>query len=448
MKTYSDYILDYKKYGGFDVRLVCQKEAVFTHRLILSAGSRFLSSILKCSEFEDEVVTILLPDFEPAQVKEMINILYTNEETSPVPPIFSDLQFKDVHTTIRDFKKEECESGDESGERKPINLDLAETFPLSEVKIEIKIEEDYAMQNEILEDISKVEHNIGIERNGSSDLVNNQLQTSKKKLLSKKKRRSKNKLLSKKSLKTAQVKETYICDECNIEGNRKSKSHFYTKRKFFLHQKTHYCKDFKDNFPCNECSYVGTTIYCLETHFLNHHSEETYACEEADCERTFKSLQLMKHHIRNFHKGFMCDRCSYITKSSKQLKLHQQREHDGVKFICDKCGLEAISPPALREHIKTVHEGLRYPCDKCEFVASTKSSFNYHSAKEHRGTQYLCERCSFASPIASTLTSHMKRVHGEAGFKCTLCHFKTRRLFCLKRHTVKIHGEELKNLCQ
>ena len=34
MKTYSDYILDYKKYGGFDVRLVCQKEAVFTHRQV------------------------------------------------------------------------------------------------------------------------------------------------------------------------------------------------------------------------------------------------------------------------------------------------------------------------------------------------------------------------------------------------------------------------------
>ena len=29
--------------------------------------------------------------------------------------------------------------------------------------------------------------------------------------------------------------------------------------------------------------------------------------------------------------SFMCDRCSYITKSSKQLKLHQQREDLSIK---------------------------------------------------------------------------------------------------------------------
>ena len=29
--------------------------------------------------------------------------------------------------------------------------------------------------------------------------------------------------------------------------------------------------------------------------------------------------------------SFMCDRCSYITKSSKQLKLHQQRKDLRIK---------------------------------------------------------------------------------------------------------------------
>jgi len=68
MKTYSDYIVDYDKYGGFDVVLVCQNQLFHTHRLLLSAGSSFLSAILKSCGFEDDVVTILLPDFEPAQV--------------------------------------------------------------------------------------------------------------------------------------------------------------------------------------------------------------------------------------------------------------------------------------------------------------------------------------------------------------------------------------------
>ena len=33
MKTYSDYIVDYDKYGGFDVVLVCQNQLFHTHRL-------------------------------------------------------------------------------------------------------------------------------------------------------------------------------------------------------------------------------------------------------------------------------------------------------------------------------------------------------------------------------------------------------------------------------
>ena len=62
---------------------------------------------------EDDVVTILLPDFDLDQVKGLLHILYNYSdlsEQSPVPQIFNDFHFNDVYLTIQDLKGNQVRS--------------------------------------------------------------------------------------------------------------------------------------------------------------------------------------------------------------------------------------------------------------------------------------------------------------------------------------------------
>lgn len=62
---------------------------------------------------EDDVVTILLPDFDLDQVKGLLHILYNYSdlsEQSPVPQIFNDFHFNDVYLIIQDLKGNQVRS--------------------------------------------------------------------------------------------------------------------------------------------------------------------------------------------------------------------------------------------------------------------------------------------------------------------------------------------------
>jgi len=442
MKTYSDYIVDYDKYGGFDVVLVCQNQLFHTHRLLLSAGSSFLSAILKSCGFEDDVVTILLPDFEPAQVKELVNILYNRsslDEVGQVPQLFSDLHFNDVYMPIREIKVE-CELAESVGTESVLETVLIDTCITEElVKVEAKDDEaSHIQQDENFGELPKK----GLKSANLKKRKEIDSDAPKKKRM----RRPKLKTLDE----SESENNSFTCEECRVSGARKNAWHFLKEENYMIHMKTHYCIDAKDRFPCDKCKYVSHSMIYLKRHILNHHTDAMIPCKSEGCDQTFKSNYFMQYHFTMKHKDdrFICDSCPYVAKQSGKLKLHQQRKHEGVRFICDKCGHEAVNPDLLKQHIKTVHESIRYPCDKCDYVGLTYSSIKHHEKRRHAAHIFLCEKCSFSCGDRGGLNSHVKRVHTTKIISCAYCEFTTKIEFSLRRHQESKHKREIATICK
>jgi len=406
--TYSDYIVDYGQYGGFDVKLVVQGQSIYTHRLILSAGSRFLKHILKSVDIDEEIATLVLPDHLLAEVKELVDILYNKKAPRPegvVPQIFKSLGFNDIQPSF------------------PIQDDI------DPIKSSIKTLLDDAIKEEMLEDeeIQNYEPDITLEFDQIeeySDLPD---------FVQEPKIKKKTRGPGKKWLLKSELSES---ESGATEVKKKRK------------------KKYQDDegiteFRCDQCDYVGKCRAYLNTHFAKRHRDRWFHCEYKDCEIKYRVRHQLTDHIRKEHQGrlFYCDKCSYKSKFNDLLKLHIMKHHEGVKFICDRCGYEAANPKSLGYHIKEVHEGKTYPCDKCQFNGKSYSQLWFHQTRVHSNEQFLCEQCTFVASDRGRLRSHVRGVHCEKTEKCDFCDFTTKKIWSLKRHKQSKHKEEVETHC-
>ena len=55
-------------------------------------------------------------------------------------------------------------------------------------------------------------------------------------------------------------------------------------------------------------------------------------------------------------KKFHCDKCDFKTKTAKNLTIHKQRRHEGVKTeVCHICGSSFFDKVGLSIHMNGVH---------------------------------------------------------------------------------------------
>ena len=56
---------------------------------------------------------------------------------------------------------------------------------------------------------------------------------------------------------------------------------------------------------------------------------------------------------------------------ARNLKLHKESKHEGIRHHCDQSDYAATQATALKRHKETMHDCVRYPCGQGENAATT-----------------------------------------------------------------------------
>ena len=109
----------------------------------------------------------------------------------------------------------------------------------------------------------------------------------------------------------------------------------------------------------------------MEKHEDTKSNAKCHECEH--CEKKFKLIGILTRHLTKVH-GF---------------------ESDKSDFVCDKCSKIFTSKKNLAQHIKQTHENLRlHECDSCEKTFKRKPHLVDHKALKHEPWKFKCETCS------------------------------------------------------
>ena len=113
----------------------------------------------------------------------------------------------------------------------------------------------------------------------------------------------------------------------------------------------------------------------------------------------------------------LCDKDYTGSKWGKEsLKVHNQREHEKIRYPCNRCDFQARGTSDLNKHIRAIHEGLKYKCDYegCDYKNATKSGVTYHAQFKHEGIYYPCDMCGHRCMEPRALRNHVKSKHNDS----------------------------------
>lgn len=128
------------------------------------------------------------------------------------------------------------------------------------------------------------------------------------------------------------------------------------------------------------------------------------------------------HNWRGGPKKWPCDKCEYVAIGNfGNLRIHQQRIHEGFKIYCDQCERTFVKKADLAVHVRVEHEGIKFKCSECEFEGKQQSHVNSHYKKVHLNIKHPCDKCSKVFQGRGALKEHMLKVHSIdiSKFKCS-----------------------------
>ncbi|XP_063930713.1 zinc finger protein 675-like isoform X1 [Zophobas morio] len=160
----------------------------------------------------------------------------------------------------------------------------------------------------------------------------------------------------------------HVCETC---GKR-----FASKTAMTVHSRSHSDERL---YKCKSCDYAGRTASALYVH-MSTHSQETCVCEV--CSKIFKSNRNLNDHLRRTHrkeKNHQCTRCDKKFVDRYRLTVHM-RCHTGVKpYVCRLCDKAFIRSDGLKDHMATHGDRVWYPCEKCGRKFASKKGVTRHN---------------------------------------------------------------------
>ena len=292
-----------------------------------------------------------------------------------------------------------------------------------------------------------------------------------------------------------QPQETFQCDDCEL--------HFAAKKEFFdnWHKKTniqinyvcpHKVKiDFTSEVHEEEKTPEFETV--TEPHIDIHPAENETETQVAElptaeptvdqskgssenaenictyCERTYKTQQILKRHMKKKHsasvdttttkqtsttkkKSLSCPMCSKMFSRRDNLSVHISAVHEGKKpFKCDTCGKCFSEKGALKKHVDSVHDENKphkeKPTLNCHICGKKFTQFGHvrtHISSVHENSrQFECTVCQKTFSEITNLTKHIARVHEKKKpFICTYCPKAFGTKSTLKNHEKTKHEKK------
>ncbi|XP_078577490.1 uncharacterized protein LOC144862667 [Branchiostoma floridae x Branchiostoma japonicum] len=199
---------------------------------------------------------------------------------------------------------------------------------------------------------------------------------------------------------------------------------------------------------CPVCDYLTKWKKNLSKHLAEVHRTHNLVCKCPDCALTFRTVSLLRLHVRRKHTGerpFQCPHCDYAALVSSHLERHILRHTGNRPFMCEECGYMAVTKDLLTNHRRT-HSGEKpYRCELCDYAASRRHHLQGHMAKHapvKPERKFKCEFCDYAAVRKFHLVRHMTRHTGEKPFKCNMCEYSTVDNSRLQAHIRAHTGEK------
>jgi hypothetical protein len=110
-----------------------------------------------------------------------------------------------------------------------------------------------------------------------------------------------------------------------------------------------------------QCLYCGKEIVNYFRHVKEKHAKIDIRCKYYKCVSYFNSSNervkhyLEKHAVTEQLKWFSCNKCSFKSISSQNLKIHSERIHGNAILKCALCFKTYKSECSFKVHVNTVH---------------------------------------------------------------------------------------------
>ena len=119
------------------------------------------------------------------------------------------------------------------------------------------------------------------------------------------------------------------------------------------------------------------------------------------------------YQLDNKIRNFPCQKCTYRGTTKKMLKDHIFRKHEGGKFPCTKCPFVSSTTATRYRHELTKHKGLTFECGICDKTFADPKSLKIHNRHTHEGIRYNCnyDYCTYSGGTMQHLKLHVGKVH-------------------------------------
>lgn len=364
-RTHSLYL---NNFNNFDVLLKCNDVTFYAHRLVLAAASSMFRQIFESSETDENIITIILSNFDGGHMLNLLNFLYGREENLLKGDILTDLGF-DIFSPSWVLPLAKISNTTQfNSQDDEIKNELDDLFAGNGKADDIDFSvEDWIVNNDIDNFINE-----SPDENFEPKKVRKKREVkSEKTTMKQKTKTSKSRDCLKKNRNIVVAGKNFDCDQCNHQSNTKSELRAHKKE---CHQK---------EFSCDKCPYVAKNTHNLKVHRLAIHEGHKYMCDQ--CDYSAKTTISLTEHIKVVHQGIkkLCDQCDYVGTTVWSLRKHKEKHHDKVRVYCDKCQYFTTFKSELNQHIKIVHEGFRYYCNLCDYSSQKKVKVKRHKQSRH-----------------------------------------------------------------